>query len=104
MLRGQGHSSQSPFERAAAFSYHANNHAIAEPALLHAHSNFETEDVTPTNPFVAPAAHEYPSFLPYAWRDVNWGLIGGLLFSVFCWWAIFAFTYPTVTSALYRLI
>ena len=100
MIRGKSGSSQSPFERAAAFYYDANNHVVAEPALRLADRAFARSDSTPANPSLFPTRSEEQSRRYDLTWGLNWGFIGGILFSACCWWALFTFSYPAVRSVL----
>lgn len=100
MIRGRSRSSQSPFERAAAFYYDANNRVVAEPTLRLADRAFVRADATPANPSLFPTRSEDQSRRQSLTRRLNWGLIGGILFSAFCWWALFTFVYPAIRSVL----
>lgn len=100
MLRGRGHSLKNLFERGTTLYFHAAKHAPKGPTIPLARGVSERTDITPALPSVFRAPHEYPAFRPYNWRDANWGLIGGFLFSAFCWWAIFTLGFPAFSSVL----
>ena len=86
MIIGQSRSSQNPFERAPAFHYGAR---LADRPYARA-------DATPANPSLYPARGEEQSRR----HSLNWGLIGGILFSALCWWALFTFASPAIRSML----
>jgi hypothetical protein len=96
MLRAQGQTPQSPFEHTAVFYWRANRLPIGEPVLRLAQRNFERPDTTRFEPSVFLASREHATFPPCHWRHINWGLIGGILFSTFFWWAFFAFAVPAL--------
>jgi hypothetical protein len=94
MLKGPAHGTKNLSEQTSDFNYRAAMCSLDATKLRLALSISETAVSARTNRSVFHAR-------PFRWSDVNWGLIGGFLFSAFCWRAIFTFAIPTLTFVLH---
>ncbi len=88
---------ENPSAPTPAFDYQAEKSALEAQVHRLIRSIAETAAVTPAEPFLPPPA--YPPLPPFQWRAANWTLIGGLLFGVLFWWAVFNCFFPTTASA-----
>ncbi len=91
------HAQKNPSARAAAFDYQGEKRALEAQAQRLMLSIAETAAATSAHDFLP--RPEYPPLPPFQWRDANWTLIGGLLFGVIFWWAIFTFVFSAPVSA-----
>lgn len=97
MPKLSAHAPKKPFMRAAAFDYHAGKLALKMQMRLLA----PTAATTPADPFESTAHPETPPLPFFRWRDVNWGLIGALLFSLLLWCVFLTSGLPALGSALH---
>jgi hypothetical protein len=42
--------------------------------------------------------HQFPSLPAWSWRTINWGFLGGVLFSLATWCAIIFIVAPSIAS------
>ena len=103
MMRVSAYGAQKFFGDGAVFDhdvakcpFEAPSHGgIQSVAITTANTAFHSSDLLSTL--------ELNSVRYFRWRDANWGMIGGLLFSSLFWLVFFRIAYPTLTSMLHFL-